>query len=49
MFESGVLYSKVINDEAKHDGACFVAEEAVGVFALVVSVFGKMGDKGVIG
>lgn len=40
MFESSVLDAKVIYYKAKHDWSGFMAEEAMGMFALMVAMFG---------
>lgn len=40
VFASHVLNTEVIDDEAKHDGAGFMAEESRSVLALMISIGG---------
>ena len=49
MFAADVLDAEVINHKGEENGARFMAEEAGGVFTLVVAVFGKVGNEGVVG
>jgi len=49
MFATNVFDTKIINDEAKGNRACNMAEQTRGVFCLNVTMLGKVGNKLVVG